>query len=113
MAQRTARIYQGDIGARLVLFVTEGDGTPHPGISTATLKQIKLKTPSGQTKVFSAGFASSPFGAGDGSDGGIEYTTTDTADLPEGGVYEIRAYIEFDASNKRHSQPATIYVGAV
>lgn len=111
--RRTATLYKNDIGARIVLRVKQKNGEPYDAISTALVKQIKVTTPSGTQKVFTATFGTAPFGDGTGEDGVVEYVTTAASDLPEAGVHKVQGYFEFTASDKRHTQPVTMYVGDI
>ena len=74
------------IGVTINLRILE-DGDP-VDISTATVKQIRLTTPSGKIKTFAAEFATN------GTDGRLKYLTTATTDIPEAGAYSLRAYLE-------------------
>ena len=94
----------GDIGTTIILTVQE-DGVA-VNISTATVKQIKLrKNPSGITKIFTAAFVTT------GADGKIKYVTTAVSDLDEAGTWEAQAYIELP-TGKWNSDPANFTVEA-
>lgn len=101
--------YMNDWGHLLKLTITEDDATVD--ISTATAKEIILKSPSGVSKTRTASFYT------DGTDGILTYTTIDavvgppavTADIDEVGEWEIQARVTF-SSGKFHTTTAKFVV---
>ena len=63
------------------------DGTDVVDISSATVKQFKLRSPSGVTVTKDGVFTT------DGTDGKLEYTCP-TSELDEVGVWQSQIYIE-------------------
>lgn len=57
-------------------------------LSTATIKQLVLKSPKGIIQIKAAIFTT------DGRDGMIQYTTTSINDLNESGTWQVQAYLE-------------------
>lgn len=96
--------HKGDVGARLIITIKE-QGVAWSAVQNATTKTIKWapKT-TGITQEFAANFAQAPEGAGDGSDGKLEYITTSTSDLPETGTYEVQAYLVIPSVWTGHTQ---------
>ena len=78
-------IHVGDIGT--VLEITIYDGDAIVDISGATVKQIKLRKPSGSVVTKTASFSTN------GQDGKVRYVTQDN-DLNEHGYWQIQGYVE-------------------
>lgn len=66
-------------------------------ISSASTKTIKLRSPTGELKSFTAAFTT------DGSDGAIEYTTAATTDIDAEGVWTFQFYVQ-TATGAWHSE---------
>jgi len=81
-----ATIHLGDIGTVLEVTIKDADTKQVIDISTAITKEIKLRTPSGVTKIKTAIFKT------DGTDGIVKYIT-EANDLDEYGAWELQAYI--------------------
>jgi len=79
-------IHAGDVGVVLRFRVVDQDGTVLD-ISTATTKNVLLKPPAAATKTFAGAFTS------DGTDGLLEYTTTNGEDLDEAGTWQRQVHI--------------------
>jgi hypothetical protein len=75
------------IGIILRVIIKKSDGNAE-NISSATKKEIHLKSPTGKLLEFPAEFVT------DGEDGGLQYITASSADLNEVGTYCVRCYIE-------------------
>lgn len=86
-------IHVGDVGTRFL--VTIMDGATAVDVSTATVKQILLKKPSGVILTKSASFVLT------GADGRIQYFSI-AGDLDLAGFWHIQAYVEMPAG-KWHS----------
>ena len=112
MPRHSSYIYANDIGARIVVTVLKRDGSAYD-LSSASAVTLKATNPSGVTKNFTASYATAPFGNGTGTDGKMEYQTTATSDLNEAGRWTIQLFVNFSASDQRHTQPSVIHVGEV
>lgn len=111
--RHSSRIYKNDVGARIVLNIRRRDGSAYD-VSAASVMTLKLTPPSGTTtKSFAASFATAPHGDGTGTDGVVEYVTTTTSDLDESGRWLGQVYLDFSASDRRHTQPFVLHVGEV
>lgn len=77
-------VHLGDIGTKLILEVQE-DGVALD-ISSASTKEILLKSPSGVVVAYAASFST------DGTDGLMEYATT-TDDLDEAGIWRMQGHL--------------------
>lgn len=86
-------IHVGDIGT--IFEVSVLDGTTVVDISTATVKQLLLRKPSGTLLTKAAVFKTT------GTDGVLQYTTV-SGDLNEKGVWSLQVYIELP-TGKWHS----------
>lgn len=110
----------GQIGARIMLLVQKRDPISKllqpRNLVGATTFDIIVKKPDGtkQTYLSSGGaviFTPSPDGAGDGSDGLIEASTTLITDLDQAGQYETRTKL-VQSGDDGFSQPGFFSVGA-
>lgn len=90
-------IFQGDVGTVLELTVYDENNIVI-NLVTATVKQIKLKSPPGLVTTKTASFTT------DGTDGKIRYTTT-SGDLSVAGAWQAQGYIELGSSTKFHTSP--------
>lgn len=81
----SVEIAQDFVGATLRATIRE-DGSA-VDLSAATVKQLKLRKPSGTVVTKTADFTT------DGSDGKIEYTTED-GDLDTAGDWQLQPYLE-------------------
>ena len=100
-----ASIHSGDIGTVIELAVKDENGAALD-ISGATVKQMRMKLPSGTLLYKAATFTST------GTDGRIRFTTT-VDDTPEAGTYFVDAYIEIGSSVKFHTNAAQFTVDAI
>ena len=91
-----------DIGVTLVVTITK-DGTAQD-VSTATTKELIIRTPLGVTLPKAASFATT------GSDGKIQYTTL-AGDLATAGLYSIQAHVVY-GSVDLHTEVSTFSVKA-
>jgi hypothetical protein len=79
-------VQAGDVGKAIVVVVLEAGAAKN--ISTASTKEIIVKSPDGQKKTFTASFSGS-----NGTDGKVVYTTASSADIDSGGSWDIQARI--------------------
>jgi len=79
-----ADIHLSDSGARLIL--TLSDSGTVVDISTASVKQFKIRKPSGELLTVDCSFVD------DGTDGQLKYDFDDELDEP--GAWSVQAYIE-------------------
>ena len=100
-----AFIHKDDVGLVLELTIKD-ENDAIVNISAATVKQIKLRTPTNVYSTKTASFTT------DGTDGKIRYTTV-AGDLSVAGEWEIRGYIEQGASTKFHTSKQTFEVREV
>jgi len=77
-------IHLNDVGTQFLLTVT--DGSTAVDISSASVKQIIIKKPSGTKITANTAFTS------DGTDGKMSYTTV-TDDLDEAGSYKLQGKV--------------------
>jgi hypothetical protein len=82
-----ADIHQGDVGTSFRATVTDETGAVLD-VSTATLIQFRFLLPDLTTLHVSGGPVST------GSDGRVEYVTTD-GDLGQAGRWQVQVYIEY------------------
>lgn len=106
-----ADLHKNDIGTKIVLFI-RNNGSAWTEVQNATTMKIKL-TPisTEETQEFTASFAQSPDGTGDGTDGKIEYVTTATGDLPVAGRYEVQGYLVIPGVFTGHTKSTRMMVG--
>jgi hypothetical protein len=82
----TTYIHVGDIGTIIELDITDTDGVAI-NVSSATVKYIYLKKPSGTKIKRDAEFTNT------GSDGKIQYTTI-SGDIDRAGEWQVEGYVE-------------------
>lgn len=93
-------IHVGDVGTVLEYTVTEG--TSAVDVSSASVKQVILKKPSGASLTKTAEFS------GSGTDGKVRYVTV-AGDLSEAGQWYAQVYLELPAG-KWHSDAGAFTV---
>ena len=98
-----SKFYVNDVGAVLEVTVTDADTSAAIDISTATVKQIRLRNPRKTTVTKAASFTT------DGTDGKIRYTT-DANVLNVEGLWQFQAYIELPAGRKFSTETKTFNV---
>jgi hypothetical protein len=97
---------KGDIGTAIRLTITkQSDGTVLD-ISTASTKQIILRSPAGKVKTFTATLVT------DGTDGKMEYITAAAADLDEAGKWDVQGRVVIASSNRKTILPVQFEVKA-
>jgi len=74
-----------DVKLRLILTIIEDDAAVN--VSTCTIKNIILKSPSGVKTTHTASFLT------DGSEGKIYYDTA-SGDIDEAGTWKLQGYVE-------------------
>jgi len=90
-------LHVGDIGSTLRILVL--DGIVPFDISSATKKDFVLKPPIGAKKTIATiVFTQPPDGAGDGSDGLLDWLTMVVGDLDEAGSWEVQVDLDVPAA---------------
>lgn len=93
-------VHVGDVGT--IIRIELKDDDVEINLSSASVKQIKFKNPSGEVVTQTAVFTT------DGTDGRIQYVT-EADDINESGTWEYQAYIEM-GGGKWHSEKLTFLV---
>jgi hypothetical protein len=88
-------VQKGAIGVIIELTITEDDVAVN--LSSATTKNIVLRSPSGVVATKTGAFVT------DGSDGKLKYTTTAEADLNEAGFWKAQAALVMTGFTGRSS----------
>ena len=98
----SGEVHNGDIGTVFEFTITDQDGVV-VDISSATTKQIFIKSPYGRTQTKTASFTNS------GSDGKIKYTTV-SGDINAIGDWILQAYVVTSAGSwKTDWTTVTVY----
>src|SRR5678815_3372512 len=88
-------VLKGDIGTVIELTIQDENGAA-VDVSTAAVKQILMRAPSGSVLTKTASFTTT------GADGKIRYTTI-SGDLSEDGIWTVDGYIEIGTTPKFHT----------
>lgn len=97
-------VQKGNIKTTIKLQINDQDGDALD-VSTASTKEIILRDPNGVSTTFDAAFTT------DGSDGLIEYETTDADDLGVAGPWQAQGHVILSAGDDLKSTIDRFAVG--